>query len=138
MMNYVFLIGNVAKDPETVVLASSKKAGFILAVNRRYANAQGVHEADFIHCVAWREKAELVEKYVRKGKKLAVMGSILTRSYDTQDGSKRFVTEVQVDALEFLDSKKTEAETPQEQPPAQAALIPPAMIPADDESDLPF
>lgn len=135
-MNKVLLIGNVTKDPDVTTHGQNKKANFTIAVNRKYANAQGVKEADFINCVAWRERAEFVEKFVTKGKKLSVVGSIQTRSYDTQDGGKRFVTEVLVEELEFV--------TPKEKP-VQADPVEvfgkdkvEEMTPAEDDPDLPF
>ena len=105
-MNVISIIGNTTKDPDFVQLQNgAAKASFVLAVQRRYTNAQGVREADFIPCVAWREKAEFVHKYVTKGKKLAVTGSLQVRGYEAQDGSKRSIAEVVIDDLEFVAPK---------------------------------
>lgn len=92
-MNKVILIGNVANDPESRTTASGiAQCSFRLAVQRRFANASGVREADFLPVVCWRQTAEFAAKYLLKGRRVAVEGSIQTRSYDAQDGTKRHVT----------------------------------------------
>ena len=102
-MNKAILIGNLTRDPEyTTTTSGVAKCTFTLAVQRRFTNAQGVREADFISIVAWRQTAELCAKYLAKGRKCAVEGSIQTRSYDAQDGTKRYVTEIIADSVEFL------------------------------------
>ena len=104
-MNKAILIGNLARDPETRTTASGVTVcQFTIAVNRRYVNQQGVREADFIPIVAWRQTAELCSRYLSKGRKVAVEGVIQVRSYDAQDGSKRYVTEIVADDVEFLSS----------------------------------
>ena len=86
-MNQVTLIGNLANDPESRVTNSGKaQCSFRLAVQRRFANAQGVREADFLNVVCWGKTAENCARYLAKGRKAAVQGSIQTRSYDAQDG----------------------------------------------------
>ena len=102
-MNKAILIGNLTRDPEVRSTGSGVSVcTFTIAVNRRFANQQGVREADFINIVAWRQTAELCGRYLAKGRKVAVVGSIQTRSYDAQDGSKRYVTEVVADEVEFI------------------------------------
>ncbi len=102
-MNKVILIGNLAADPELRRTASDiPVCTFRLAVQRRFSNAQGVKEADFFTIVAWRQTAELCGRFLTKGRKCAVVGSLQTRSYDAQDGSKRYVTEVVADEVEFI------------------------------------
>ena len=102
-MNKAILVGNLTKDPEMRTTASGVScATFTVACNRRFVNQQGVREADFINCVAWRQNADFVARYLTKGSKVAVEGSIQTRSYDAQDGTKRYVTEVVADEVEFL------------------------------------
>ena len=92
-MNKAILIGNLTRDPETMTTSSGiTKCNFTVAVQRRFANAQGVREADFIPVVCWRQTAELCARYLSKGRKVAVEGSIQVRSYDAQDGTKRYVT----------------------------------------------
>ena len=105
-MNKVILIGNLAADVESRTTQSGiAQASFRLAVQRRFANQQGQREADFFQIVCWRQTAEFAARYLSKGRKVAVEGSLQTRSYDAQDGSKRYVTEVIADSVEFCDSK---------------------------------
>ena len=105
-MNKAILIGNLANDPESRTTSSGiAQCTFRLAVQRRFANAQGVREADFLTIVCWRQTAELCARYLSKGRKVAVEGSIQTRSYDAQDGTKRYVTEIVADSVEFLGSR---------------------------------
>lgn len=105
-MNKVILTGRLAADPESRTTANGvATCTFRLAVQRRFANAQGVREADFLPVIAWKQLAEICTKYLAKGRMVAVEGSIQTRSYDAQDGSKRYVTEIVADNVEFLGSK---------------------------------
>lgn len=105
-MNKAILIGNLAADPEFRTTPNGiSYVSFRIACQRKYANQQGVRVADFISCCAWRQTAEFIHKYFIKGNKIAVEGSIQTRSYDAQDGSKRYVTEVLVDNAEFVTPK---------------------------------
>ena len=102
-MNKVILIGNLVADPESRQTSSGiSMCSFRLAVQRRFANAQGVREADFINIVTWRQTAELCSRFLTKGRKCAVVGSLQTRSYDAQDGTKRYITEVVADEVEFI------------------------------------
>lgn len=102
-MNRVILTGRLAGDPEARTTQSGiSQSTFRLAVQRRFANAQGVREADFLTVVAWRATADFCNRYLSKGRLVAVEGSIQTRSYDAQDGSKRYVTEIIADSVEGL------------------------------------
>ncbi len=104
-MNKAILIGNLTRDPELRTAASGVPVcTFTLAINRRFTNKQGVREADFIPIVTFKQKAELCARYLTKGRKVAVEGVIQTRSYDAQDGTKRYVTEVVADEVEFIGS----------------------------------
>ena len=106
-MNVSILTGNVCKNPEIhTTNGGVKKANFTLAVQRKFPNAQGVREADFIPIVAWRQLAETIERFVTKGMKLGVVGYIQRRDYDTQDGQKKTVTEIIADTIEFLSPKE--------------------------------
>ena len=106
-MNKAILIGNLANDPESRTTASGiSQCTFRLAVQRRFANAQGVREADFLTIVCWRQTADFCSRYLSKGRRVAVEGSIQTRSYDAQDGTKRYVTEIVADNVEFLGSRE--------------------------------
>ena len=105
-MNKVILVGNLTRDPEYRTTPNGASVcNFSIAVQRRFANQQGVREADFINCVAWRQQADFVHRFFTKGRRIGVVGSLQTRTYDAQDGSKRYVTEVVCDECEFVDSR---------------------------------
>lgn len=105
-MNKVILIGRLTKDTELTTTTSGVSiARNTLAVNRKFKNADGNYETDFINIVAWRNLAELLHKHTKKGDRVGIVGSIQTRSYDAPDGSKRYITEVMIDELKFLESK---------------------------------
>ncbi|MDO4341571.1 MAG: single-stranded DNA-binding protein [bacterium] len=105
-MNNVTLVGRITRDPELRTIASGQTTTTInVAVNRPFTSANGEREADFINVVVWRKQAENVCKYCTKGSLVGVSGRIQTRSYDGQDGQKRYVTEVVADNVSFLGSK---------------------------------
>jgi len=109
-LNKTVLIGRLTKDPEVRTTSSgTKTASFTLAVDRNFKNSDGEREADFIPIVTWRGAADLTEKYLTKGKQVAVSGRIQTRSYEDKDGNRRFVTEVVADELQFLSSASSQA-----------------------------
>lgn len=121
-MNRVILIGNVASDPESRTTQSGvAQCSFRLAVQRRFKNANGEREADFLPIVCWRQTAEFAQKYLAKGRKVAVEGSIQTRSYDAQDGSKRYVTEIIADNVEAVGGREDGAQSAQNDHKAQKA-----------------
>lgn len=110
-MNKVILIGNLTKDPElTTTTSGISVCRFSLAVSRRFTNSEGERETDFINVVVWRNLADNCHKFLRKGSKAAVVGNIQTRSYDAQDGSKRYVTEVVAEEVEFVGARLNEGE----------------------------
>ena len=100
-------LGNLARDPEYGTTQSGiAYCRFTVACQRRFTNQQGVREADFINCVAWRQTADFVNRYFIKGSRIAGEGTIQVRSYDAQDGSKRWTTEIVVDNVEFAGAKQ--------------------------------
>lgn len=104
-MNKAILLGNLTKDPELRTTANGTVcASFVVACTRSYKNAEGKREADFVPCVAWRERGEFVSKYFRKGSRIAVEGAIRTGSYE-KDGERHFTWEVVCDNVEFASSK---------------------------------
>ncbi|MEL7609472.1 MAG: single-stranded DNA-binding protein [Bacillota bacterium] len=116
-MNKAFLIGNLTKDPEVRTTHSGASlCSFTIAVNRRFTDADGTRQADFIPIVAWRRIADLCGRYLAKGRKVAVIGEIQTRRYDAKDGSKRSVTEVVADEVKFLFPRERKGETQPEKP----------------------
>ena len=144
-MNKVILIGNLANDPEAFTTQSGiSRSTFRIAVQRRFANAQGVREADFFTVVAWRQTADFCNRYLTKGRKVAVEGSIQNRSYDAQDGSKRYVTEIIADNVEPVGSRDEAGGAPR---PRDNGPTPPPAAPATptsndftevDDDELPF
>ena len=101
-MNKVVLIGRFTKDPELRYAAGSGTAvtRFTIAVNRQFKK----DEADFINCVAWNKTAETIAQYFTKGRPIAIVGHMQTGSYDAQDGTKRYTTDVAVESFEFIGS----------------------------------
>lgn len=105
-MNKVILIGRLTKDTELQTTGENKYVRFTLAVNRKFKNAEGEYDADFISCVAWNKTAELINEHFGKGSEIAVEGRIQTGSYDNQDGNKVYTTDVIVESITFVGSKK--------------------------------
>lgn len=104
MLNKVILIGRLTRDPETRYTQSGDPiCGFTLAVDRNFTNAQGQREADFLPVSCYRKLAETCSRYLAKGRLVAVVGSIRTRNYQAQDGTKRYVTEINADEVRFLE-----------------------------------
>ncbi|SDS55908.1 single-strand binding protein [Polaribacter sp. KT25b] len=105
LRNKVQLIGNLGKNPEIISLESGKKlAKFSLATNESYKNAQGekVTDTQWHNIVAWNKTAEIIEKYVVKGNEIVIEGKLTSRSYETKDGEKRYITEVVCSELLML------------------------------------
>lgn len=113
-MNKVILVGRLARDPEIRYTQSGKAwARMTIAVDRRLGrNAQDQQQtADFIPLIAWDKLAEVCGNNLHKGSKILAEGRIQVRSYDAQDGTKRYATEVVMNEMEFMDSKKQSAGT---------------------------
>lgn len=105
--NKVILVGNITADPELKQTQSGTSVcSFTIAVNRRF-NKDGNNECDFINIVAWRQQAEFVSRYFKKGKPILVCGQLQTRSWTDKDGSKRYATEVIADEVSFVGSNDT-------------------------------
>jgi len=130
-MNKVILLGNLTKNPELTTTSNGKSViRFTLAVSRNYKNTNGKVETDFINIVIWNLLAENCNKYLKKGSKCTVVGTIQNRSYEAQDGTKRYITEILAEEVEFLSTapKKEETNTKENEP---------ELTPIDDNS-LPF
>lgn len=112
-MNKVELLGRLTKDPEIRYTQNTNTmvASFTLAVNRRFRK-EGEQEADFINCVAWKNTAEFINKYFKKGQQILVGGRIQTRNYE-DNGQKHYITEVIIEDVYFTGTKKEE---PEEEP----------------------
>lgn len=104
-MNRVCIVGRVTKDIEVKLTPNQVQyCNFTVAVDRRFKDANGQRQADFINCVAWKQTATFIQKYFRKGSRIGIVGSIQTRSYEDQNGQKHFVTEVLAEEAEFVES----------------------------------
>jgi single-strand DNA-binding protein len=110
MINKVWLIGRLTKDPEVRFTANNNTlvCSFSLAVNRSFKK-EGQPDADFINIVAWGKTGEFCSKYFNKGQQVAVVGRIQTRNYDDKEGKKVYITEVIAEEVHFADSKKDNA-----------------------------
>ena len=123
-----FLIGNLTKDPELRSTQSGiPVCSFTVAVNRR--GADGQQEADFVRVTTWRQLAENCNRYLAKGRKVGVTGTLTLQNYTGNDGQQRYSLEVQADEVEFLSPKNAEE---QPKPPAEG------FSQVDDNSDWPF
>jgi single-strand DNA-binding protein len=113
-MNRVDLIGRLTADTELKTHSNNTVyTRFTLAVNRNYKNDEGKRDADFISCVAWRKTAELINQHFKKGSEIGLSGRIQTGSYERADGTKAYTTDVVVDEITFLGSKKESRHEPE-------------------------
>lgn len=121
-MNKVILVGRITADPEIKLTTNQTQfCNFTIAVERRFKDANGNRQTDFINCVAWKNTAVFIQKYFHKGNRIGVVGSIQTRSYEDQNGQKRFITEVVVDEAEFVDSASKADNSQQDAEPTEQA-----------------
>lgn len=134
-MNKVFLVGNLTKDPElTTTTNGISVCRFSLAVSRRYVGQSGERETDFLNIVVWRGQAENCHKYLKKGSKCGIVGTLQTRNYDAQDGTKRYVTEVVADEVEFISTNRSQDSASKEDVEVEDVT---ELKPIDDDT-LPF
>lgn len=136
-MNRTILIGRLTADPVIKTTQSQiAVCSFTVAVDRK-VKKDAEKQSDFIGCVAWRQQAEFLGKYFQKGSRLAIVGTLQSRSYDDSNGKKVYVTEVLVDEIEFTESKRAEGQTSHGNPPAPA--VDNGFYPSmDDDTSLPF
>lgn len=107
MLNNVSLVGRMTRDAELRYTASNQAvATFTLAVNRNFKSQNGEREADFINCVIWRQQAENLANWAKKGALIGITGRIQTRNYENQQGQRVYVTEVVADNFQLLESQK--------------------------------
>ncbi|MEO9532730.1 MAG: single-stranded DNA-binding protein [Crocinitomicaceae bacterium] len=112
LRNKVQLIGNLGQAPEIISFENGNKLAKVsLATNEYYKNSKGekVQETQWHSITAWGKQADIFEKYIKKGQEIAVEGKLVTRSYETKEGEKRFRTEVQVSEILMLGGKEVEA-----------------------------
>ena len=135
-MNRVILIGNLTRDPELTETSSGiAVCRFSIAVSRDYANSDGTRETDFFNITVWRGRAENCGKYLKKGNKVAVIGSLQNRSYEDKDGIKRNVTDVVASDVEFLTPKNAQSDMSEDAPADKKG---PAKLEEIDDNQLPF
>lgn len=148
-MNKVILVGRLTKDPELRATTSGVPVcSFTVACDRRYVKAGEERKADFINCIAWRQAGESISKYFVKGNRIALEGSIQTRTWQDAEGKNRYSTEVVVDQWEFAQSKSEGGASAAYAPSSNSGLYPvdndaPAVGDIDgfmpiEEDDLPF
>ena len=139
-MNKVFLIGNLTRDPELSETPSGVAVcHFSIAVNRNYSSGDGERQTDFFNCVAWRGLGETIARYTKKGKKVSIVGTIQTRTYENNQGVKVSAIDIVAQDVEFL-SPKDGGDGFDDVPPASTggARRKPTLQPMDDDSDIPF
>lgn len=138
MLNNVCLVGRMAGDAELRYTPNNQAvATFRLAVNRPFKNQNGEREADFINCVIWRQQAENLANWAKKGALIGITGRIQTRSYENQQGQRVYVTEVVAESFQLLESRK-DRETGQSQGYGQPDFGRQAEPMDISDDDLPF
>lgn len=131
-MNKLTIIGNLTKDPESRTLDSGKTVcSFTVAVNRRQKDKDGNNIADFFRVDAWEKTGEACQKYLAKGRKVAVTGPVSCRAYQAQDGTARASMDLHADEVEFLSPR----DSGQTAPAAQTGGMTPVEVP---DGELPF
>ncbi len=146
-MNKVFLIGNLTRDPELTQTAGGVSVcHFAIAVNRAYTSQDGERQTDFFNITAWRGLADTVARYVKKGSKVAVSGSIQIRNYEDNQGQRRTAVDVIAQDVEFLTTRTSGGDDFYDNTPAPAnergnqapAKRKPQLESFDDDGDIPF
>lgn len=133
-MNQVNLVGRLTRDAEIKTTASDKKvATFTLAVDRKFKNAQGQREADFVPIVVWDKPAEIIEKYTSKGSQVSIGGRLQVRSYEANDGQRKYVTEVVANDVGLLSSN-----TPKQENLAPKVTIEEVNLSTYEDDEIPF
>ncbi|MBQ4098578.1 MAG: single-stranded DNA-binding protein [Clostridia bacterium] len=136
-MNKLFLIGNLTRDPEMSETASGVAFCRLgIAVNRPYQGSDGERATDFFNVTVWRNHAENCGRYLKKGSKVAIVGSLQNRSYEDKDGNKRTVTDIIANEVEFLSVRNQGDDMDAVEQPARRSERP-SLEPVN-EDDLPF
>ena len=141
-MNKVEIVGRLTRDPEVRYSTGdnpSAIARFSVAVNRKFKNADGQYEADFINCIAFGKSGEFIEKYFKKGMAIGLTGRIQTGSYTNKDGVKVYTTDIVVEDSEFVESKGNSITSEQTSAPQRTGNEDFLNIPDSiEDSELPF
>ena len=137
MINKVILMGRLTKDPELRYTGGTGTpvTSFSIAINNGYGEKQ---QTDFVNCVAWNKTAEFVTKNFTKGKMIIVIGRISTRSWETQDGKRAYVTEVTAQEVSFGESKTSPQLNTHQTAAQQPMQADDDFTPLDEDDDLPF
>ena len=136
--NRVILVGNLTADPELKTLQNgTHSVTFDLGVLRRYVK-EGEPQTDFIRCVAWRQTADFICKFFKKGNAILVCGQLQTRSFTNKDGNRQFVVEVVVDEATFVEKKVQQGQGGGRAPSVDASEPEPHFDEIDINGDLPF
>ena len=143
MLNHVTLQGRITHDPELKTTTNGTSVcSFALAVDRDFVRPGEERKADFINCVAWRKTAEFITRYFKKGEQIIVEGSIQVRSWEDNEGKKRYITEVVVDRAHFVPGQEKQptlgTPTTEEAPAAEYGGLGEPIALAGSENDLPF
>lgn len=136
-MNKIILVGRLTRDPEVrSTSAGFSTVNFTVAVNRNFKNKEGNYDADFLPCVAFRNTADFISKFFKKGSMISLDGRVQTRNYDAQDGTKRYVTEIVVENVEFVGGRNEGSSSNQ---PTNDYVDAPSVAPVDEmpEYDIP-
>lgn len=132
-MNNCIFKGRIASDPEFRTTQSGvEQCRFRIAVNRRFKNAKGEREADFFQCVAWKQNANYIHKFIHKGDEFTLRGELQNRSYDAQDGTKRYITEIIVSEIEGSAAGRADGNADRNAAPEDAGFA------EVDDAELPF
>ena len=107
MLNKAILVGRLTRDPELKSTTNGNSVlNFTVAITRKFKDANGERQSDFINCVAFRQTAEFISNYFKKGNMISVDGTIQTRTWDDNEGKRHYVTEVMVNDAGFVESKR--------------------------------
>lgn len=139
-MNKFQFMGRLTRDPETRVIPNSdtQVTTFSLAVNRRFADQNGERKTDFFNLTAFGKLAEFCSKYYRKGQQVLVEGRIQNRSWDDQNGQKRYATDFIIENAYFADSRRENDGMGDQQTAVPSSSIDGEFITIDDTDELPF
>jgi len=130
-MNKFLCICRLTKDVElNTTNSGTVVAKFSIAVDRKFKNENGEKQTDFFNCVAWKGLAETISKYCKKGSKIFLSGEVQNRSYEDGSGTKKYITEIIANEVEFLDCKKDSNDNEEKQETVKVEPV--------DDSDLPF
>ena len=138
-MNKVYLIGNLTRDPELSETPNGiALCRFSIAVNRNYSSSDGERQTDFFNITVWRTQAENCGRYLKKGSKVAIVGSLQNRTYEDKDGNKRTVTDIVANEVEFLSSKASGDGQEEEMRPIKSGSKKAELEMMADDDQLPF